>query len=122
MVTPLPRRRPWKVARETVSLDHASKGRLILGVGLGDPSQWDYGFFGEETDAKIRAEKLDESLDILVGLWSGKPFQYQGKHYRLKEVHFLPQPVQQPRIPIWVGGWWHNQGVHPSTSSGWRAF
>jgi alkanesulfonate monooxygenase SsuD/methylene tetrahydromethanopterin reductase-like flavin-dependent oxidoreductase (luciferase family) len=109
MVTPLPRRRPWKVARETVSLDHASKGRLILGVGLGDPSQWDYGFFGEETDAKIRAEKLDESLDILVGLWSGKPFQYQGKHYRLKEVHFLPQPVQQPRIPIWVGGWWPNK-------------
>ena len=109
MVTPLARRRPWKVARETVSLDHASKGRFILGVGLGDPSQWDYGFFGEETDAKIRAEKLDECLEIITGLWSGEPFQYQGKHYQLKEVHFLPRPLQQPRIPIWVGGWWPNK-------------
>lgn len=109
MVTPLARRRPWKVARETVSLDHASKGRFILGVGLGDPSQWDYGFFGEETDAKIRAEKLDECLEIITGLWSGEPFQFLGKHYQLKEVHFLPRPLQQPRIPIWVGGWWPNK-------------
>ncbi len=109
MVTPLARRRPWKVARETVSLDHASKGRLILGVGLGDPSQWEYGFFGEEPDAKIRAEKLDECLEIITGLWSGEPFQYQGKQYRVNEVHFLPRPVQQPRIPIWVAGWWPNK-------------
>lgn len=60
MVTPLARRRPWKVAREAISIDHLSNGRLILGVGLGAPEKWEFGFFGEETDAKIRARKLDE--------------------------------------------------------------
>jgi alkanesulfonate monooxygenase SsuD/methylene tetrahydromethanopterin reductase-like flavin-dependent oxidoreductase (luciferase family) len=109
MITPLARRRPWIVARQAVSLDLVSKGRFILGVGLGDPSQWDYGFFGEETDARTRAEKLDESLDIINGLWSGEPFSYQGKHYQMEKVHFLPRPIQQPRIPIWVGGWWPNK-------------
>lgn len=60
MVTPVARRRPWKLARETVSLDHLSNGRLILGVGLGDPVQWDFGFFGEETDAVERAKRLKD--------------------------------------------------------------
>ena len=109
MITPLARRRPWKVARETVALDHASNGRFILGVGLGDPVQWDFGFFGEETDSKDRAKRLDESLEILAGLWSGEPFSYQGAHYTIQQVHFLPRPVQQPRIPIWVAGWWPNK-------------
>jgi hypothetical protein len=106
LVTPLARRRPWKVARETVTLDQLSNGRFILGVGLGDPVKWEFGFFGEETDAKIRAKQLDESLDILTGLWSGEPFRYQGEQYTLEEVRFLPRPVQEPRIPIWVGGLW----------------
>ncbi len=109
MVTPLARRRPWKIARETVSLDRLSAGRLILGVGLGDPVQWDYGFFGEETDARTRARKLDEALDILAGLWSGEPFSYTGKQYNIPEVRFTPRPRQTPRIPIWVGGWWPNR-------------
>jgi alkanesulfonate monooxygenase SsuD/methylene tetrahydromethanopterin reductase-like flavin-dependent oxidoreductase (luciferase family) len=106
MITPVPRRRPWKLARETVSVDRLSNGRMILGVGLGEPAQWDYGFFGEETDAKIRAQKLDEGLDILQGLWTGEPFSYTGDHYKLSQVKFLPPPVQTPRIPIWVGGNW----------------
>jgi alkanesulfonate monooxygenase SsuD/methylene tetrahydromethanopterin reductase-like flavin-dependent oxidoreductase (luciferase family) len=104
LVTPLARRRPWQVARETITLDHLSGGRLTLGVGLGDPAQWDYGFLGEEQDAKMRAKKLDESLDILKGLWSGKPFRYDGEHYHLTELTFRPAPAQQPRIPVWVGG------------------
>lgn len=106
MITPLARRRPWKVAREATTLDHLSNGRFILGVGLGDPAEWEYGFFGEETDAKIRAEKLDEALDILAGLWSGDHFSYTGNYFQLEEMRFLPRPVQQPRIPIWVGGYW----------------
>jgi alkanesulfonate monooxygenase SsuD/methylene tetrahydromethanopterin reductase-like flavin-dependent oxidoreductase (luciferase family) len=106
MITPLARRRPWKVAREATTLDHLSNGRFILGVGLGDPAEWEYGFFGEETDARVRAEKLDEALDILDGLWSGSYFSYTGKHFQLEEMRFLPRPVQQPRIPIWVGGYW----------------
>jgi alkanesulfonate monooxygenase SsuD/methylene tetrahydromethanopterin reductase-like flavin-dependent oxidoreductase (luciferase family) len=51
----------------------ASGGRFVLGVGLGDPAQWEYGFFGEETDARVRAAKLDEGLAILAGLWTGEP-------------------------------------------------
>ena len=109
LVTPLARRRPWKLARETVSVDRISDGRLILGVGLGDPVQWDFGFFGDETDPKIRARKLDEGLDILTGLWRGEPFSYQGDQYNVEEVTFRPTPVQSPRIPVWVGGWWPNK-------------
>ncbi|MBK9940615.1 MAG: LLM class flavin-dependent oxidoreductase [Kouleothrix sp.] len=108
-VTAVARRRPWKLARETVTLDHLSDGRLILGVGLGYPPDADFSHFGEEPNAIIRAEKLDEGLDILVGLWSGKPFSYQGKHYKIEKTTFLPQSLQTPRIPIWVGGFWPNK-------------
>jgi alkanesulfonate monooxygenase SsuD/methylene tetrahydromethanopterin reductase-like flavin-dependent oxidoreductase (luciferase family) len=104
IVTPLPRRRPWKVAREALSLDHLSKGRLILGVGIGAPPEVEFEYFNEETDEKIRAQLLDESLDIITGLWTGKPFSYNGQHYQLDEMTFLPKPKQTPRIPIWVGG------------------
>jgi len=109
MITPIARRRPWKLARETVSVDRLSNGRLTLGVGLGDPVQWDFGFFDEVTDPKTRARRLDEGLDILTGLWSAQPFSYQGNQYNIKEVTFRPTPVQSPRIPIWVGGWWPNK-------------
>src|SRR5688572_7960045 len=109
MVTPIARRRPWKLARETVSVDRLSNGRLILGVGLGDPVQWDFGFFDDVTDSKIRARRLDEGLEILTGLWRGKPFSYQSEQYNVKEVIFRPTPVQSPRIPIWVGGWGPNK-------------
>lgn len=109
LVTALPRRRPWKVAREALSLDQLSGGRAILGVGLGSPLEWEYAAFGEESDSRIRAEKLDEGLEILLGLWSGEPFRFSGKHYQLAEMRFLPTPVQQPRIPIWVAGTWPNR-------------
>ena len=106
MVTPIPRRHPWKLARETVTLDHLSAGRLLLGVGLGGFQSEEFEAFGEEGDPKVRAAKLDEGLEVLTGLWSGEPFSYSGKHYQVKEVHFIPPPVQQPRIPIWVAGTW----------------
>ena len=109
LVTPIARRRPWKLARETVSVDRLSNGRLTLGVGLGDPAQWDFGFFDEVTDPKTRALRLDEGLDVLTGLWTAQPFSYQGKQYNVKEVTFRPTPLQAPRIPIWVGGWWPNK-------------
>jgi alkanesulfonate monooxygenase SsuD/methylene tetrahydromethanopterin reductase-like flavin-dependent oxidoreductase (luciferase family) len=103
-VTPLARRRPWKLARETVTLDHLSGGRLILGVGSGDGSELSFTRFGEVSTAKERASLLDEGLEVLVGLWSGQPFQHKGEHYHVEEVTFLPRPVQEPRISIWVGG------------------
>lgn len=110
LVTPLPRRRPWKLAREAVTLDHLSKGRLVLGVGIGTPVEADFAPFGEPTDARERAQLLDEGLEIVTGLWSGEPFRHNGQRYRLNEVTFLPRPVQRPRIPIWVGGAWPHRG------------
>jgi Luciferase-like monooxygenase len=109
IVSPLSRRRPWKVARETVTLDHLAGGRLIVPVGLGALDDGGFGKVGEPTDRKTRAELLDESLDILTGLWSGEPFSYDGRHYHLDEMTFLPKPVQSPRIPIWVVGMWPSE-------------
>jgi alkanesulfonate monooxygenase SsuD/methylene tetrahydromethanopterin reductase-like flavin-dependent oxidoreductase (luciferase family) len=106
VVTPLSRRRPWKVAREAVTLDHLSGGRLVLPVGLGALDDGGFGKVGEATDRRARAERLDESLAILAGLWRGEPFAFAGKHYRLEEVTFAPPPVQSPRIPIWVVTAW----------------
>jgi alkanesulfonate monooxygenase SsuD/methylene tetrahydromethanopterin reductase-like flavin-dependent oxidoreductase (luciferase family) len=107
MITPLSRMRPWELASKSVALDHLSKGRTIISVGLG---AIDNGFeaFGEETDRKTRAELLDEGLEILAGLWHGQPFSFKGKHYTVMETKFYPppHPVQQPRIPIWVVGAW----------------
>ncbi len=108
MVTPLPRRRPWKVAREAVTLVHLSSGRVTLGLGLGFPRE-EFTTFGEEDDDRVRGQKLDEGLDVLTGLWSGQPFSYQGRHYRVEETTFLPRPLQGPRIPIWIAGVWPNR-------------
>jgi alkanesulfonate monooxygenase SsuD/methylene tetrahydromethanopterin reductase-like flavin-dependent oxidoreductase (luciferase family) len=107
MLTPVSRRRPWNLASETATLDNLSHGRVILAVGLG---ALDTGFaeFGEETDRKARAELLDEGLAIITGLWHGQPFNFEGKHYHVRETTFFPppSPVQQPRIPVWVVGAW----------------
>ena len=108
-VTPIARRRPWKLARETVTLDHLSNGRFTLAVGLGDPAVEEFAHFGEPTDPRVRAEMLDEGLEVLDGLWRGKPFSYSGKHYQLSEGTFSPGTLQQPRIPVWVGGFWPNK-------------
>jgi hypothetical protein len=107
MLSPISRRRPWKLARETVTLDHLSHGRLILPVGLGAAKD-DAGFYkvGEAMDLKTRAKLLDESLDILTGLWSGQRFSYSGEHYHIQDMMLLPPPVQSPRIPVWVVGAW----------------
>jgi alkanesulfonate monooxygenase SsuD/methylene tetrahydromethanopterin reductase-like flavin-dependent oxidoreductase (luciferase family) len=110
LVTPLPRRRPWKLARETTTLDRLSGGRLIVGVGIGS-DRWyrEYSTFGEPVDDKLHATLLDEGLDVLVGLWRGEPFSYEGQHYTVRDALFLPRPIQSPRIPIWVAGIWPNK-------------
>jgi alkanesulfonate monooxygenase SsuD/methylene tetrahydromethanopterin reductase-like flavin-dependent oxidoreductase (luciferase family) len=105
LITPLARRRPWKFARETVTLDHLSQGRLIVGGGRGaGPTEFDD--LGDEGNPKVRAAMLDEGLDIITGLWSGEPFQHEGTHYHIRKAQFLPRPAQSPRIPIWVAGSW----------------
>jgi len=110
-VTPLTRRRPWKLASEAVTLDHLSGGRLTLGVGAGDISDLGFGMTGEAVDPRTRAELLDESLDVLAGLWSGEPIWHRGRHHRVEGLRLSPRPVQRPRIPIWIGGDWRAVGV-----------
>ncbi|TAK24414.1 MAG: LLM class flavin-dependent oxidoreductase [Chloroflexota bacterium] len=104
-VTALPRHRPWKLASETVSLDHLSLGRLILPVGLGgaEDERWDQLGLVEEMDRQVRVTLLDEGLDVLSGLWSDHPFTYQGERYNIRDFPGRP-PLQTPRIPIWVPG------------------
>ncbi len=110
-VTPLARRRAWKVAREAVTLDHLSRGRFVLGVGLGgDIWETGYAMVGEDTDPMRRARRLDDGLTALAGLWTGEPFTFEGEGVHLTEAVFLPRPVQQPRIPVWVGGTWPRPG------------
>jgi alkanesulfonate monooxygenase SsuD/methylene tetrahydromethanopterin reductase-like flavin-dependent oxidoreductase (luciferase family) len=93
LVTPLARRRPHQLARETVTLDRLSRGRLVLGVGLGSDrtGEFDPDRFGEEGDARARARLLDERLGRLLAYWEGE---------------FEPTPVQRPRIPVWVAVRW----------------
>ncbi|MBT3535193.1 MAG: LLM class flavin-dependent oxidoreductase [Rhodospirillaceae bacterium] len=105
MVTALPRRDIGKLARETISVDRLSGGRLKLGAGLGWQTIPEYGGFGHEQDLRIRAAMLDEGLEVLTALWSGQPVSHSGKYYRV-ECEAFNQPVQSPRIPIWVGGLW----------------
>jgi alkanesulfonate monooxygenase SsuD/methylene tetrahydromethanopterin reductase-like flavin-dependent oxidoreductase (luciferase family) len=104
-VSPLPRRRPQKIASEVVTVDALSEGRLVLGVGLGWPPK-EFEAFGEVADKRILAQKLDESLEILQGLWSGETFSFKGKHYIVEDFRLHPTPIQKPRVPIWVAGTW----------------
>ncbi len=115
MVTPLSRRRPWKVAREVAGIDLLSNGRMVLGVGLGDTGEHvigdsSFSAFGEECAPKRRAEMLDEALEIVAGLLGDSTFSFAGKHYQVEAVDFVPKPVQRPRVPIWVGGGYPNPG------------
>jgi alkanesulfonate monooxygenase SsuD/methylene tetrahydromethanopterin reductase-like flavin-dependent oxidoreductase (luciferase family) len=106
MVTPLARRRPWVVARQVAALDLLTQGRMVLGVGLGlDDSGRELSTFGEELDARTRAEMLDEALEIIHGLLSGEEVQHQGPHYVVHGATFLPTPVQKP-LPTWVAARW----------------
>jgi alkanesulfonate monooxygenase SsuD/methylene tetrahydromethanopterin reductase-like flavin-dependent oxidoreductase (luciferase family) len=109
MLTPPARRRPWKLAREATTIDQLTDGRLIMPLGLGAIDDAGFGNVGEPTDRATRAELLDESIDILTGLWTGEPFHYEGKHHQIKELTFQPTPVQSPHIPIWVPAVWNRK-------------
>ena len=94
LVTPVARRRVQKLARETVTLDRLSGGRLVLGAGLGSDKHGELGAFGEVEDPRERARMLDSGLARLTELWAGE---------------FDPPPLQQPRIPIWLASRWPNR-------------
>jgi alkanesulfonate monooxygenase SsuD/methylene tetrahydromethanopterin reductase-like flavin-dependent oxidoreductase (luciferase family) len=94
LVTPLPRRRVHKLARETAALDILSGGRLVLGVGIGGDKHGEFGPFGDSQDPRERADLLDQGLDKLMSYWGGE---------------FEPRPLQRPRIPVWVAARWPNK-------------
>jgi alkanesulfonate monooxygenase SsuD/methylene tetrahydromethanopterin reductase-like flavin-dependent oxidoreductase (luciferase family) len=101
-VTPVARRRPQVLAHEVATLDVLSQGRVIFGAGLGG-SVTEFSKFGEPTDAKVRAEMLDEGLGLLRDLWSGVAVTHRGEHYTADGVTLAPTPLQE-RVPIWIGG------------------
>ena len=105
MLTPPSRRRPAELASQVATVDRLSDGRVTLSVGLGAV---DTGMdvFGEECDRKIRAQLMDECLDVVCGLWKGQPFEYSGTHYTIQPTSFptIGNTVQQPRVPIWCVG------------------
>lgn len=109
-VTGLPRHQPQEVARQAVTVDRLSGGRMVLGVGLGEPPT-EYTALGRSPDRRVLAAMLDEGLDVVAGLWSGEPFDHRGEHYTVEGVQFLPPPLQRPRIPIWTSAMVRNEAT-----------
>lgn len=109
LVTPVPRRRPQQLARQVATLDRLSAGRVIFGAGMGGPLSDEYGRFGEPTDPSVLAERLDEGLGLLDRFWSGDTVTHHGRHYEADGVTLLPAPIQRPRPPVWIGGFWPNR-------------
>lgn len=108
MVTPLPRRRPVKLAREVASLDRLSGGRLVLGVGIGGDGDAEGAAIGEEPDARVRGRMLDEGLDVLRAAWTGEPVDHSGEHYTVRTPALLPTPLQPGGPPVWVAARYGN--------------
>jgi alkanesulfonate monooxygenase SsuD/methylene tetrahydromethanopterin reductase-like flavin-dependent oxidoreductase (luciferase family) len=108
LITPVARRRPWKLARELATLDQLSGGRVVLGAGLGSPRHDEFEAFGEDGDDRRRAGRLDEGLSVLAGLLSGESFAHSGEYFAVDEMRFLPAPPGGRRVPIWIGGLWPN--------------
>jgi alkanesulfonate monooxygenase SsuD/methylene tetrahydromethanopterin reductase-like flavin-dependent oxidoreductase (luciferase family) len=107
LVTPLPRRRPWKVAREAATLDRLSSGRAVLGVGIGTDRYREFSAFGEDaTDDRGRATRLDDGLAVITELWRGERVRHAGPHWTVDDVLQIPTPIQSPRVPIWCAAIW----------------
>lgn len=106
LITPLPRHRPWLIARAAVTLDHLSQGRLILGAGLGGDWYRELSAFGEQQEQRALAAITDEGLELITRLWTGERVDFIGATYRVTDVRFLPTPLQRPRIPIWIAAVW----------------
>ncbi len=101
LITPIVRRRPQKLAREAVTLDHLSRGRLVVGLGLGVEWGGELSRFGEIVDPVARGKILDEGADLLTQMWTGQEVHHRG-HFVADGVRILPTAVQSPRIPLWL--------------------
>lgn len=108
MVTPLPRRRPVKLAREVATLDRLSGGRLVLGVGIGGDGSGELSATGEQLDDRVRGAMLDEGLQVLRAAWTGERVEHRGEHYVVDGLSVLPTPVQPSGPPVWVAARYGN--------------
>ncbi|MBO0812543.1 MAG: LLM class flavin-dependent oxidoreductase, partial [Microlunatus sp.] len=106
LLTPVARRRPEQLARQVATLDGLSGGRVIFAAGLGAPIEDEFGSFGDHADAKQLAGRLDEGLELINSYWSGARVDHDGTYYQAHDVELLPATVQQPRPPMWIGGYW----------------
>lgn len=106
LLTPVARRRPEQLAREVATLDNLSGGRMIFAAGLGAPIEDEFGSFGDHADPVEIAGRLDEGLDLITRYWSGQRVDHDGRFYQAHDVELLPATVQQPRPPVWIGGYW----------------
>lgn len=102
MITPLPRRRPQVLARQTTTLDRLSRGRLVLGIGIGGDGYGEFSDFGDEPDARVRGAMLDEEVELLRALWSGETVTHHGPYHTVDGQRFLPTPVQPGGPPMWA--------------------
>jgi alkanesulfonate monooxygenase SsuD/methylene tetrahydromethanopterin reductase-like flavin-dependent oxidoreductase (luciferase family) len=109
LVTPVARRRPGTLARQVTTLDRLSGGRLVFGAGLGFTLPAEFGTWGEPVQPRVVAQRLDESLAVLAGLWSGERVDFHGEQVTAADVTFWPVPAQRPRPPVWIGCNWPNR-------------
>jgi len=110
LITPLARRRPWKVAREIAALQELAQGRLVAGFGLGQPADYDVASVELDSPGE-RGVALDDALDLLEQFWRGQAFSWQrpagraariGASMSVTAPAFLPRP--EPTPPIWIAG------------------
>ncbi|MGY5875881.1 MAG: TIGR03560 family F420-dependent LLM class oxidoreductase [Candidatus Thorarchaeota archaeon] len=103
MVTSQSYRNPALLAKIVANLDNASNGRIDFGIGAGwKESEYEaYGY--PYPSAKTRVLQLREALQIINLLWTEERPSFEGEFYRIKETMFLPKPIQEPPIPIWIG-------------------
>jgi probable F420-dependent oxidoreductase len=97
----LPYRHPLYWAKIATTLDHLSRGRFILGVGVGWMVE-EFAALGAPFHQ--RGAQADEALQVAKALWEEERPKFDGRFYKFGEVAFNPKPLQHPRIPIWVGG------------------
>ncbi|WP_416968724.1 LLM class flavin-dependent oxidoreductase [Streptomyces sp. 4F14] len=98
-VTPLARRRPWTVARHASTVSRLSRGRLVVGTGVGVDESGDFSGFGEPADLATRASMLTEGLGLMRAMWGGEAIEHAGPHYRVNLPATEPEPY---RIPVWM--------------------
>jgi len=101
MVTPLPRRRPQVVAKQTATLDRLSEGRMVLGLGLGVDSARELSGFAEVDDPARRGRLLTEGSEVVDRLLRGGPVTHAGEGYTVDDMTLTPGCVQEPRVPMW---------------------